>query len=298
MRNDELFEAFSDIDQYYLNEGIPYTRRRRRLSKSGLLICLFASLFLAIGCFWYLRIHSCGFHLKIHNGEYYLEDNAPYTFDQHMGNSALDHHIAFQSLNEMRTDFFTYNFTDDEILSIGQFMQENNGRVRLPNLRNLYEPICPDDVTYQGIIQWNGSEEYSFQVTSPLAKELTIVATSRRTYEHAENRMLEHTVNTDSQIISEKQIEDRNATLYVLYSAITGEISTVLVYSIKEKNKTVIVEEFYTGMQPEEIYSDTVSSYLSLYIQDDDCYGFIYMKEYSTRPTTQWLCAFGFQKGA
>ena len=84
MRDDELFEAFSDIDRYYLNEGVPYIKDRRRLSKTGLIVSLVAIIILAMGSFWYFRIHSCGFHLRYQQGEYYLERNARYNFDNYI----------------------------------------------------------------------------------------------------------------------------------------------------------------------------------------------------------------------
>ena len=55
MRDEQLFEAFSEIDQYYLNEGVPHERSRRRFSKRGLICALIIVAILACLSFLFFR---------------------------------------------------------------------------------------------------------------------------------------------------------------------------------------------------------------------------------------------------
>ena len=296
MRDDELFEAFSDIDRYYLNEGVPYIKDRRRLSKTGLIVSLVAIIILAMGSFWYFRIHSCGFHLRYQQGEYYLERNARYNFDNYIGDPTLHHFIDFKSVSEMRNDFLTYNFTDNEILSINHLLNGNKGRINLPNLQNLYEPICPNDVIYQGKITWNGSEEYRFQVTSTFVEKISFVVTSRKTYEASRSRLMDYTADTHIDIIEKKQIEDRNATLYVKRSKRNGEVFCMVVYMLTKGDKTIYVEEEYGELNPDELTPNTIPSYINLYIQDGNAFASAYLQSFDYRPPAEWLFLFGLKK--
>jgi hypothetical protein len=300
MKDEQLFEAFSDIDQYYLNENIPHERNRRRFSKFGTIFAVIVVLVLTCCSYGFLKFSYCGFYLVHEKDGYYLESykNGAYESDSDiMGGALIEARLlTFHSVKEMREDFLTYNFTEDEISNIRALIVENNGRIDVPDLNNLCEPICPGGYIFTGKVDWAGSDYYSFEIQNNGSPHIAIGGFSRKSHAKGVDRLLNYSGDEIVEVIEKRQIEDRNATLYVRQSRRNGNTSCMVVYMLVKDDKTIYVEERYKVSNPDELTPDTIPSYINLYIQDGEVFASAYLQDFDYRPSAEWLLRFGLKK--
>ena len=300
MKDEQLFEAFSEIDQYYLNEGVPYERSRRRFSKRGLICALIIVAILACLSFLFLQYSKYGFHLVHENDGYYLESYKKgvyeYRADIMDGTCIVAQFLTFHSVAEMREDFLTYNYTEDEIYAIRALLEENGGKIKVPDLDNLCEPICPGGYTFTGKVSWSGSNHYSFYIQSNRSPQVFIGGSSKEAHLKGVDRLLNYSGDEIVEVIEKRQIEDRNATLYVERSRRNGKTFCFLVYALTQGDKTIYVEEDYGEIKPDELTPDTIPSYINLYIQDGTAFASANLQNFDYRPSAEWLLLFGLKK--
>ena len=196
--------------------------------------------------------------------------------------------IRFQSLEKMKEKLKSGDFTDGEMNIINNFPKDEQNRVKLCNIDNLYEPVMPSGMSYTSI-ELTG-EEYIF--ASPYLN--TIV--SCLTPEMYEREMEIYAKRFDDyDDLMQKKIVDRDANVYT-YSTKTGKFKNIE-YTYSDSKKTLLIEEIYNL----EIYnpdqtdlpvSSTVPDCINMYGTQGDLHFYVFMMGFESRPSLEWLSAF------
>lgn len=294
MTAEQLYASFSDIDDCYLTETMNSQPKRKRSFWITFGCSAAALLLVLMSCISLIPLVQHGFYLSVRNGQFILTTGHE-TAPPSSPDAALNkwwHGVKFDSVEEMRSDFLTYHFTEEEMMHIDALLEENGGKVEIPNIMHLCKPILPDDVTWSGKVSWSGFPVYSFGTSCSSMVRLSMSVVTRTSFENCRDNLLNYTDSDRLELIEKTQIDDRNATLYRTQSKKNGHVSGFLVYTLTNGDKTIYVEEHYIN----DYSPSKLSDYISLYIQDNGYFSHVYMDGYETRPTIEWLLSFGMQK--
>lgn len=198
--------------------------------------------------------------------------------------------IKFESIQEMRDDIKHGNFTDEEFKKLTYSGMRNFGKIEIPDLDNLYLPICPDNVVFNGQIYWDNGPEYGYIVSSAETDSMHIHMgiIKSESYEEARNMMATFEEDDRYEIILKIKELDRDGIAYTY--TINGHRRMVSFSTISTGDADLLIKEVYI-----DSYSK-LSSYVKIYGKQGDAYFIVYMEDYTERPTVEWLSSFGLEK--
>lgn len=173
MNEQDLFEAFGEIDHAYIEEA---NRTSKKRSSIWIRACAAAAAaaIIVIAVFSYLSYRKNNYILETEfytlvnqNGNYHLQfhnENQVFVNPEEYNKDLLiacgTDVVYFHSIDEMRSDILGGNFTDRELQAISDWYGDGSGRISIVNLSCLYEPTFPE--TLNGyIVQWDG-DSYGF----------------------------------------------------------------------------------------------------------------------------------------
>lgn len=137
MKEDQLFDAFSNIDNKYVLDAKLYTQKHRVPLWIKLLSAVL-TIIIVIFSIWLMN----GYRLLYIDGEYYV-DLPSASWDVVAGCEA-QYYVSFSSIDEMIHDIRNGDFTSRDYRGIRQMVRLSHSKCKIPNLDNLYEPLYPD----------------------------------------------------------------------------------------------------------------------------------------------------------
>ena len=233
------------------------------------------------------------YNIAIDNGNYYLvfeqEPNSNPPGNESINGSELWHGVNFDSLQEMYDDFMDCNFSESELSHIQALLERYSGKLSIPNLDNLCQPVLPENIRWDGGATWTGTDRYALHIKQDVSIRFSFIITNREHYERRKNTLTNYTGSETLEVIAVEYIEDRNATVYYTKSKKNSHESSFLVYVITEGDKEILVEEH------QNIGQDPLSNYMNVYIRENGFYGSLYIEYDENRPTVEWLSSFGME---
>ena len=234
------------------------------------------------------------YSIHVENGEYFLvfKDHFEVADGDETDEQKLARSIRFETIEEMKNDFETGNFSERELEIISEWREEDEEKVQICNLSSLYTARCPSDLTVSSI-GWYGGDGYliimradadgpkaqmSYGVT-PEYNEEQIEFYSN--YEEENPRITVKAVSFDL---------ERKATIYEYLTSDEREYK-LIVYSIGEGSEMPYVVETYNVMS-----NDEVPSSIKIYGQEQGKYFWLDITNLQERPSVEWLSQFGLKE--
>ena len=195
--------------------------------------------------------------------------------------------ITFHSIEEMKSDILTGNFTEDELKEISRFDRNSSGNIVICNISKLYEPILPNDIN-EYTISWSGNS-YRF---NPKSASMAIYhrAISKEKYDTEVARISDYIINHADHIVSETTSESSRSVTCIEHIRNDRTIQKTFTTLIAD-NKTVHIEEFYHLET-----SESTPEYIHVYGLNNGQYFSVYLARMSTRPSVEWLSQFGIRE--
>lgn len=290
---EDIFEAFGGIDNTLIQiaESTPSKRKVplwiKLAGAAAALSILFLCIFPPSG--YWITVKNGEFYIKLRNSSAYNASSGDY------GGMQVAHSVIFDSVSEMKSDLIFGNFTDKERWAISHMERDEFGRIRIPNLTDLYEPTYPSSFKHYKI-SWDG-DFYTFSIRTSNEDDFSqFYATVQQCTEKAYLSYRDQTLNfqgTKNTIVKCKEYDStRNATIYYTGSKKNSYIAKQIHYEITNGNKTFYVQEHY--LHPDE----TIPSHIKLYGTENDVFFYAYIQGFTEIPTVEWLSAFGLKKYA
>ena len=160
------------------------------------------------------------------------------------------------------------------------------GKVAIPNLDNLCQPVLPEDIQWDGGIGWSGSHGYSFHTEQNTFQRFSYSVITQEAYDQQKDRLSNYTGTENEEVIRVEHIEDRNATIYYTRTK-NGHESSFMYYEIQVGDREIFVEEH------RNYYYGNLNSYMHIYIGENGHYGCIYLEPEEARPSVEYLSSFG-----
>ena len=232
-------------------------------------------------------------HLEKENGEYYLlmgsnestdpDDNCFYP---------VYPVVMFDSVEEMKNDIESLNFTEEELEAIETFDRDDEGRIMICDLDQLYQPVFPSDLPEYRVV-WKGVN-YGFlfgYVNDPNRIEFEL--TSQEYYEREVGNLLDE----DNYAEMTPQIEeDRDATVYYYTATVyqdgvhTDVERKQVLYTYNKDGNTFYVYEYY------DVASNPAPKYIDVYGAVADKFVHLHVSNLTVRPSIEWLSSFGLEE--
>ncbi|MGM9646753.1 MAG: hypothetical protein ACI3YH_01310 [Eubacteriales bacterium] len=202
--------------------------------------------------------------------------------------------IQFDSIREMKETIANGNFSESEMIQLANyFPKDDQGRVKVLNIDQLYCPVLPDGIA-DGGINWRG-ETYSCSLSSEIGVHGWF---SYRTYESYSNIFQNNYTdffesNELVHLVSTSNETERNATIYEFTTSL-AELRKIR-YCIETNDKILYIDETYALSVNHELLvpSETIPSSINIYGQMDEGYFYIYLSDFTERPSVEWLSSFG-----
>lgn len=231
-------------------------------------------------------------HLVKENGSYYLIVDELNSDSYSANNSSLRiaPSLRFESIEELKNDIETANFTKSELKELRRFEKDEDGKILICNLDDLYEPVFPAEYSeYTVILVGN---YYNFRAeTAADSNSVYFQVTTQEHFERERDEILSS--GDDLREATTSVVGDRNATVYT-YSATEsdGKRRTEverkrLIYSFEKDGETFYVLESYRYSSDSTPYMITVCG------PSKDKYIILYITDLQTRPSIEWLSSFG-----
>lgn len=230
------------------------------------------------------------YELLVEDGQYYLRFSAK---DPYRNPSVNEYNIAelkFESMAEFVYDVRNNNFTEDEIRIIRNFSKDKEGRIRICDLSDLYEPITPSDLNTP-TVSWTG-RYYGFMYNRQgiyNARCVTYPLTESEFSDELES-ISSYPDNAAGTIFAVDYDEERNATVY--REGIEGRVRQVAISTITTDTKTLYVAECQVPFEdsPVEDYNIEICGI------DNGHYFYAFITDLTARPPVEWIASFGIKE--
>ena len=288
MKEEQIFEAFSNIDSKYIEEAkirIPKKRSKRILW--SVITGLITLLLLVLAILPLLKKQNPYYAIRKIDGAYYLVSKMDQK-EEVFSDIVLI--IYFDSIQEMYDDIIQCNFSEYEMSSLKEALQSHK-KIAIPDLDNFSQPVVPDDLRWMDSrVVWYGDSYYWF-VLEHATPAICSSCQGYLPYFLAISEKDFNTYLTEEQfnfngnaILSIEEVEDRKATAYITQSE-DGLETIFLLYSITDGDKQIHFREMLSAD----------GNIIEMYIRDGALYGYFQMKYLYNRPSVEWLSAFGLE---
>lgn len=251
-------------------------------------VSILAVLSLLVGC---SRVDK-PYEIVVDDGEYYLiMDSTIKDANKEIGTGlTVSPSISFDSIDEMKNDIITGNFTEQELEQLAQFDTDDTGRIRLFDLNELYAPICPFKIdSYR--VTWDGNS-YCFCVDDPNTELHLCHSICSKSYfdEYVNDYSNFLTEHPAIDLVSQSTEPDRNAMVYVYGDNIELQFKFVY-YPLTVDNQTLHIGEYYSLVE-----SADIPDYVNILGTNGDVYFNIQLYHLQERPSIEWLSELGAQE--
>lgn len=271
----------------------------RKLLISLICLTLALSVSLLSGCSKEKDTVSKPYEIVVENGNYYLVWNGepPQIPDKYYYNPLISGgylpSISFRSVAEVKNDFETGNFTDEELGILAYYCSDESGKSLICNLSKLYEPILPASFDSLSIGWWGGTHfRYTFYADENEQRGIMEIYTSaegRQRYDEQVDLAANFAERTDFDVYSETTDSERNGKVCFYTSAGVYEWKKVY-YELENDGKILHIEETYALEE-----SSTVPCSIAIYGSDNGIYFAFFLSSFQERPSVDWLCKFGIK---
>lgn len=241
------------------------------------------------------------YEIVVENGEYYLilDDDLPEFYwgpgpESGVMAQIVGPGIRFDSLEELRSDIETGNFTENELSNISGFDSDGDLRVRI--FDNLYDIVAPEELEKYRL-NWKGIS-YNILLRNG-AMQANVSFINQETY----NKTLSKYANFENEdgikLLEKFFEEDRNATVLTYNTSEReedwGRIYTKKLYSLNQGEKSLLINESYRvgGSGQEEDFSETIPDSVRIYGEENGIYFEVFLDNLSERPAVDWLLKWG-----
>jgi hypothetical protein len=255
------------------------------MKKLFCIIALGLALCSLIGCVKkqpYERAKELPYELVKGDGAYYLvmdEEKYPAP-DPEMCEYAPTVH--FYTVGDMRDCFLNGKLTEKQLAELARFPRDKQGRIKIPDLDNLWDVTYPEGVVLKSVSLEAG---WIFMIMDePGGERFFVNQYSLKVFDDEMAYMESWPENDADQLTKQYMDTDRGAMVYLFEEKATKNV----VYTITDERKTIFVREWYDLNK-----SETVADSVSVYIRENDvCIGF-FLHEFSEPPTAEWISQFG-----
>lgn len=195
--------------------------------------------------------------------------------------------MYFSTLDELVNDFQTGNFTEDEFEALKTFDRSEDGKIPVPNLANLLEPIVPDSLGQPEILVCE--DRCSFYYQPEDAAKVSVSFNNQAVFHKKVEAFLnyeESLAEVDQLLVSQEP--ERNATVYT-WTTKTGETAKYILYTIDANDTVYYVHEWYENAEGEQI------SLIEMWFEQQEKYMFVKIKSPEVRPSIEWLTSFSLK---
>lgn len=232
-------------------------------------------------------------HLEKENGEYYLlMESNEVTHPDDSCFYPVYPVVMFDSIEEMKNDIESLNFTEEELEAIETFDRDEEGRIMICDLDLLYQPVFPSDLP-EYRVEWTGVNYAFLFGHSGDPNRVWFELTSQEYYEREVGNLLDE--DNYAEMTSQSE-EDRNATVYYYTVPLYDEgVHTDVerkrvIYTYDKDGNTFYVYEYY------DVASNPAPKYIDVYGTVADKYVHLYVSNLTVRPSIEWLSSFGLEK--
>ena len=295
MDKEWMFEAFGDIDETYVQEATRKPVNWKFILKIAAATA--AVVVLIIGLVILIDFDQRGYLFdKSSNDGWKLIMPNYYEKEPNSGiSSGVEHvpYIEFKSLDEMRNDILTGNFTEQELQEFARRL-EYGYDIKCPDLDNLYVPVCPDGITMAGPVKWYFGSSYDLSLNYDRSKyhiNMDICSNhllSIRLADYQEFQNGKDGINPVT-ILESKYDPERNAMEYY-YLTHTDKEHKAVFYFIEQGDKLIFVRETFRN------FGDTVPYVTDVAMQDGDGCAWFTLSDYAERLTPEFIASFGLEK--
>ena len=236
------------------------------------------------------------YSIHVENGEYFLvfKDHFEVAESDETDEQKLARSIRFETIEEMKNDFETGNFSERELEIISEWREEDEEKVQICNLSSLYTARCPSDLTVSSI-GWYGGDGYLITMRADADGPKALMSYGV-TPEYNEERIELYSNYEENPRITVKAVSfdlERNATIYEYITSVIEREYKLIVYSIGEGTEMLYVVETYDVMS-----NDEVPSSIEIYGQEQGKYFRLDITNLQERPSVEWLSQFGLKEYA
>lgn len=210
--------------------------------------------------------------------------------------------LQFETIEEMLHDIKTGTFTDDERKEVEKFDRDEQGRVVLFDLDNVWGPVFPTGYDKISVI-WCGSYYYvTGRASTAPGKSAKFTTMSPEYYaeqvEHYEN--LDKYLKSDNISVSKEKRDGIEVTVYdysiecwPIYEPPLEpyfEAHRMCTYTLSDTDTELFICEYYDS--DSDLKTPTS---ITIYGKSDDKYFNVYVTAFTTRPSPEWLLGFGIK---
>lgn len=255
------------------------------MRKTLCFLVLFVFLLSLVGCSTPSSEEARRYDIIQEDGAYYLLLHPPVPLRP---NHTIDPRpeIVFSSINELRWDILTQNFSEKEWTMLYYFARASLDRSeqKIPIFDHIYRPILPDSTNIDEI-SWYG-KRYSVSIECEEASNVQFNPfLTEQGYQEELDYYQNFNTASNYNITSTSFDPERSATVYQ-YSV--GSMEQRLVY-YSATNNGIEYHIAETYGSPES----TVPADIRIYANDNGLCFSIYMSNLTLRPSVEWLTSFG-----
>ena len=259
-------------------------------------ILLILSLFISCGANEkknFITDTNAGYKIEELDGKFYLviTDDA---YKSKANASQVEPSLMFASVAEMKDKVMNGKLTKDEIKTMSTFFKKTDEKFEVLDFKNVYEPVFPSEVTWDGGVKWYGKYYRPSSVESDKFLNMTFAVLTSDIYQHSLQRSKDLIHNNDLVTITKSvQVEERNATVYY-YTTSSGEFKSIEYVIETENGKMFVMEDYRLATKNKELpTSDSVPSSIDLYGECKEGFFDCWISGLVERPSVEWISSFG-----
>lgn len=239
---------------------------------------VFLAVLLLVGC------DSDTYQFVEEDGNDYAIVHIPTESRDSSGAQEMAPYINFESLEEMIGDLQNGNLTVEELKEMNRMFKDEKGRVELPDLSNLYEPVLPE--AFGGYtVQMLGSRYHCLY--NWYAEELRCLVKTT-TIEAFEKRLSVYTDFETAPVISDFSETANEVRDQLEFAPVENPLyDTSCYYIIEAADRTIYVIESY-----DYNYSADTPSRVYMFYNGGTFFGYFVMYGLQERPDVEWLASF------
>lgn len=302
MKEEQFFEAFSQIDSQYIEDAKLHTVKRRVPIWLKILPLV---LFLAAVLIYY----SSGYYVYQEGDDYYIAFRGPrvaiekYLLDNGWyPKHSISHVIPsvyMESGSTARSDIMSGNFSDVDMNNM-RIHYILRGPIKVGDMDELYDPIYPECNGYK--LKWGLNSTLHSSYLFDFGDTATSVMMSSSTEAQMENfkHYFDNKNISDNygKLVATYADEARNGTVYHFAKEYgLGDNKMTLdryfvIYEVSDAERTLYVLEEYHSNNPQISAPTTVEAYG---VHNGICF-YLYISSPAERPSVEWLSSFGLKE--
>lgn len=263
--------------------------------------CILMATMIFSGCSFSKQKHRdiqlAGYTITDHDGVFYLNFHKENESESEANESGVVvTGLLFESLGEMKETIKNSKFTESQLEIIKSAFPKTDKGILLCDAEQLYEPTTPVGFSAK-TVYYAGGEEYSFAMTdSAGGTEVRFSHHSSAVYADRYTSEYENFLQNDQiEFIRQETEGERNSTV-IYYRTGVAELKSVQ-YTIRLQEKILYIQEEYVlkSHNSNLNVSEKIPFNVRVFGRQGDKYFEVYCNRLDTRPSIEWLSAFGLK---